>query len=101
MATSSPRWSPIAAKSADRAQHLYLSGRRGGLRIEVALQWTESHEETSASLVNGIPTTQGGARTSRGCAAAVVKAVRSFIETANLAPKKGVTLTAERTSARE
>src|SRR5450755_2973619 len=31
-----------------------------GFRIEAALQWTESHEETIRSYVNAIPTTQGG-----------------------------------------
>ncbi|HXT98986.1 MAG TPA: DNA topoisomerase IV subunit B [Polyangia bacterium] len=65
----------------------------GGFRIEAALQWTESHEETIRSYVNGIPTTQGGTH-EQGFRAAIVKAVRAFIETSNLAPK-GVTLTAE------
>ena len=59
----------------------------------MALQWTESHEETIRSYVNAIPTTQGGTH-EQGFRAAIVKAVRSFIETSNLAPK-GVTLTAE------
>src|SRR6185312_12530435 len=57
----------------------------GGFRIEAALQWTESHEETIRSYVNGIPTTQGGTHE---------QGLRAFIETSNLAPK-GVTLTAE------
>jgi len=43
--------------------------------------------------VNAIPTTQGGTH-EQGFRAAIVKAVRSFIETTDLAPK-GVTLTAE------
>src|SRR6202142_1854845 len=64
-----------------------------GLRIEAALQLTESHEETIRSYVNAIPTTQGGTH-EQGFRAAIVKAVRAFIETSNLAPK-GVTLTAE------
>jgi DNA topoisomerase IV B subunit len=62
-------------------------------RIEAALQWTESHEETVRSYVNAIPTTQGGTH-EQGFRAAIVKAVRSFMETSNLEPK-GVTLTAE------
>jgi DNA gyrase subunit B/topoisomerase-4 subunit B len=64
-----------------------------GFRLEAALQWTESHEETIRSYVNAIPTTQGGTH-EQGFRAAIVKAVRSFIETTDLAPK-GVTLTAE------
>ncbi len=64
-----------------------------GFRIEAALQWTESHEETIRSYVNAIPTTAGGTH-EQGFRSAIVKAVRSFMETANLAPK-GVTITAE------
>ncbi|HTA17685.1 MAG TPA: DNA topoisomerase IV subunit B, partial [Polyangia bacterium] len=62
-------------------------------RIEAALQWTESHEETMRSFVNAIPTTQGGTH-EQGFRGAIVKAMRSFMEAANLEPK-GVTLTAE------
>ena len=62
-------------------------------RIEAALQWTESHEETVRSYVNAIPTTQGGTH-EQGFRSAIVKAMRSFMEASNLEPK-GVTLTAE------
>jgi DNA gyrase subunit B len=80
---------------APTAPQVFYFDRSGdaGFRIEVALQWTESHEETIRSYVNGIPTTQGGTH-EQGFRAAIVKAVRAFIETSNLAPK-GVTLTAE------
>jgi DNA gyrase subunit B/topoisomerase-4 subunit B len=64
-----------------------------GFRIEAALQWTESHEETIRSYVNAIPTTQGGTH-EQGFKSAIVKAMRSFMEASNLEPK-GVTLTAE------
>jgi DNA topoisomerase IV B subunit len=64
-----------------------------GFRLEAALQWTESHEETIRSYVNAIPTTQGGTH-EQGFRSAIVKAMRSFIEASNLEPK-GVTLTAE------
>jgi DNA gyrase subunit B len=62
-------------------------------RIEVALQWTESPDEHVRSYVNGIPTGNGGTHVS-GLSGSVVKAVRAFIETKNIAPR-GVTLTAE------
>ncbi|MES1204592.1 MAG: DNA topoisomerase IV subunit B [Pseudomonadota bacterium] len=64
-----------------------------GFRLEAALQWTESPEETLRSYVNGIPTTQGGTH-EQGLRAAVVKAMRSFMDAANLSPK-GVTISAE------
>jgi DNA gyrase subunit B len=60
--------------------------RENGIRIEAALQWTESHEETLRSYVNGIPTTQGGLH-EQGFRQAIVKAVRSFMDAAGLAPK--------------
>ncbi len=63
------------------------------IRVEAALQWTESAEETIRSYVNGIPTTQGGSH-EQGFRAAVVKAVRSFMEAAGLEPK-GVNVTAD------
>jgi DNA gyrase subunit B len=63
------------------------------IRVEVALQWTESPDETLRSYVNGIPTTQGGTH-EQGLRAAIVKAVRSFMEATKLEPK-GVSITAD------
>jgi DNA gyrase subunit B/topoisomerase-4 subunit B len=60
--------------------------REDGVRIECALQWTESHEETLRTYVNGIPTTQGGTH-EQGLRAAIIKAMRSFLDDAGLAPK--------------
>jgi len=67
--------------------------REDGVRIECAMQWTESHEETLRTYVNGIPTTQGGTH-EQGFRAAIVKAMRSFLDDAGLAPKN-LNLTAE------
>ncbi len=78
---------------APTASQVFYFQRENGVRIEAALQWTESHEETIRSYVNGIPTTQGGTH-EQGFRSAIVKAVRSFIEAAGVGPK-GVTLTAE------
>jgi DNA gyrase subunit B len=64
-----------------------------GLRLDVALQWTQSTDEHVRSYVNGIPTGSGGTH-ENGFRAGIGKAVRNFIETHNLSPK-GVTLTAE------
>jgi DNA gyrase subunit B len=65
----------------------------GPFRVEAAIQWTESTEESIRSYANGVPTSHGGAH-ENGFGTAVIKALRSFIETKNIAPK-GVTLTAE------
>ena len=67
--------------------------REDGVRIECAMQWTESHEETLRTFVNGIPTTQGGTH-EQGLRAAIIKAMRSFLDDAGLAPKN-LNLTAE------
>ena len=62
-------------------------------RLEVALAWTESTDEHIRSYVNGVPTPSGGTH-ENGLRSGVVKAVRNYIDTHNIAPK-GVTLTAE------
>jgi len=67
--------------------------REDGVRIECAMQWTESHEETLRTFVNGIPTTQGGTH-EQGLRAAIIKAMRSFLDDSGLAPKN-LNLTAE------
>jgi DNA gyrase subunit B/topoisomerase-4 subunit B len=65
----------------------------GGVRLDLALQWTQSTDEHVRSYVNGIPTGSGGTH-ENGFRAGLGKAVRNFIDTHNLSPK-GVTLTAE------
>ena len=72
---------------------LAREGEEGGLRLDVALIWTQSTDEHVRSYVNGIPTGSGGTH-ENGFRAGLGKAVRNFIETHNLSPK-GVTLTVE------
>ncbi len=63
------------------------------LRVEVALQWTDSLDFYSRSYVNGIRTQSGGSHES-GLNTAIVKAVRGFIQTKKITVK-GVTVGAE------
>ncbi|MGO9831129.1 MAG: type IIA DNA topoisomerase subunit B [Myxococcaceae bacterium] len=70
----------------------YLS-RENGVRLELALCWTEATDEHVLSFVNGIPTANGGTHEA-GLRSGMVKAVRNYIETHSLTPK-GVSLTAE------
>jgi DNA gyrase/topoisomerase IV subunit B len=70
----------------------YLA-RENGVRLELALAWTESTDEHVLSFVNGIPTANGGTHEA-GLRSGMVKAVRNYIETHALTPK-GVNLTAE------
>jgi DNA gyrase subunit B len=67
--------------------------KQNGLRLDLALQWTEATEEHIRSYVNGIPTTSGGTH-ENGLRAGLGKALRNFIDTHNLSPK-GATITAE------
>ncbi|HZF56255.1 MAG TPA: DNA topoisomerase IV subunit B [Polyangiaceae bacterium] len=71
----------------------FYVAKDNGIRLEAVLQWTESTDDHVRSYVNGIPTGSGGSHES-GLNAAVVKAVRAFIEAKKIQPK-GVTLTAE------
>lgn len=63
------------------------------IRMELALQWTESPDETIKSYANGIPTTSGGTH-ENGLKGAIVKAFRNYMTAHDRTPK-GVTLTAE------
>ena len=71
----------------------FLMERDNGARVELALRWTESTDEHLRTFVNGIPTRDGGTH-ELGFRDGIVRALRSFIETHNLAPK-GISLTAE------
>ena len=72
---------------------IFYVNRENGLRLEAALQWTESTDEHVRSYVNGIPTHSGGAHET-GFSSAIVKAVRAFMEAKKIQPK-GVTLNAD------
>jgi DNA gyrase subunit B len=67
--------------------------RPGEVKLELALAWTEATDSHVRSYVNGIPTPMGGTHEA-GLNAAIVKAVRNFIDTKKVQPK-GVTLSAE------
>ena len=71
----------------------FYKSHENGVRLELALAWTEATDEHVKSYVNGIPTRNGGTHEA-GLKAGVVKAVRNFMETHGLTPK-GVSLTAE------
>jgi DNA gyrase subunit B len=77
-------------------QVAFTAKRDSGDKIEVALQWTESTEETIRSYVNGIRTPSGGTH-ENGLKAAIRKAVSNYIETHDDAKRaaKGYKITAE------
>jgi DNA gyrase/topoisomerase IV subunit B len=67
--------------------------RDDGEKVEVALQWTESTDETIRSYVNGIRTSAGGTHEG-GFKAGVVKAIRNYMAVHEV-KTKGLTITAE------
>jgi DNA gyrase/topoisomerase IV subunit B len=67
--------------------------RANGEKMEVALRWTESTDETIRSYVNGIRTASGGTH-ENGFKGGVVKAVRNYMAVHEV-KTKGLTITAE------
>ncbi|HSQ56738.1 MAG TPA: ATP-binding protein, partial [Gemmata sp.] len=74
----------------------FTAARENGGKVEIALQWTESTEETYRTYVNGIRTPNGGTH-ENGLKGALRKAVNNFIETHADVKRsvKGLKLTAE------
>ena len=85
----------IVAERAAKPVHetAFTLEKQNGLRLDLALQWTESTEEHIRSYVNGIPTGSGGTH-ENGLRAGLGKAMRNFIDTHNLSPK-GVNIAAD------
>ncbi|QDU21438.1 DNA gyrase/topoisomerase IV subunit B [Urbifossiella limnaea] len=71
----------------------FAAVRETGSKIEVALQWTESTEETYRSYVNGIRTPNGGTH-ENGLKSALRKAVNEYVETHDI-KIKGLKVTAD------
>ncbi len=71
----------------------FYKSHENGVKLEIALAWSEATDEYVKSYVNGIPTKSGGTH-ENGLKSGVVKAVRNYIETHDLTPK-GVSLTAD------
>jgi DNA gyrase/topoisomerase IV subunit B len=71
----------------------FCLARGNGEKMEVALQWTESTDESIRSYVNGIRTSSGGTHET-GFKGGVVKAVRNYMATHDI-KIKGLDIAAE------
>jgi DNA gyrase/topoisomerase IV subunit B len=71
----------------------FCLARQNGDKMEVALQWTESTDETIRSYVNGIRTIAGGTHEG-GFKSGIAKAIKDFMETHEV-KTKGLQITAE------
>ncbi len=81
----------LVVERKERAVHeapftLARDGRESDVRVELALQWTESTDEHVRCYVNSIPTGSGGTH-ENGLRAGLGKAIRNYIETHDLSPK--------------
>src|SRR5581483_10494107 len=71
----------------------FCVARQNGEKMEVALQWTESTDESIRSYVNGIRTHAGGTH-ENGFKGGIAKAIRNYMETHEV-KTKGLTIAAE------
>ncbi len=71
----------------------FVQTRENGWRMDVVVTWTSSNRERLLSYVNGIHTRFGGTH-EQGLRDGLLKGLRSFIDTHQLAPR-GLSLTAE------
>jgi DNA gyrase/topoisomerase IV subunit B len=71
----------------------FLLARKEGERMEVALRWTESTDETIRSYVNGIRTSSGGTHES-GFRTGIARAIRNYMNTHDI-KIKGLDISAE------
>ncbi len=83
----------LVKDATDTSSSRKTAGEGGPDKIEIAMQWTESTEESFRSYVNGIRTAMGGTHES-GFKSGIIKAVRKFMETHEV-PTKGLTIEAE------
>ncbi len=89
-------WSLALAKRNARIPILaepFYTTKQNGVRVELALLWTDGTRELFASYANGIPTGNGGTH-EQGARDAITRAVRTYIETHELQPR-GIVLQAE------
>ncbi|MDH5493072.1 MAG: toprim domain-containing protein, partial [Myxococcales bacterium] len=68
-------------------------GEDGGVRLELAMSWTEAPDELVRTYANGIPTPAGGSHEG-ALKQAMTKAIRGYMSSHKLLPK-GVTITAD------
>jgi DNA gyrase/topoisomerase IV subunit B len=71
----------------------FCLAKGNGEKMEVALQWTESTDETIRSYVNGIRTSSGGTHES-GFKSGIARAIRNYMATHEV-KIKGLEITAE------
>ena len=81
-------------KTALHPNVISLTAEQDGINIELAMQWTDSYQETMFCFTNNIPQRDGGAHLT-GFRAALTRSLQTYIEKAGLAKNAKVALSGD------